>query len=227
MNRLRLPRFCLKRGLAAPCAGALLLACLAALPGCLLFDWSTGWAGDSANGFKNASLSRLAKMPAPKAAVTLEVVFVERPANDPLLGSALWDEVDQIGPLGRRTIGRLWRIWVFAWAGWEPIPPRALQTLMGLSPEVGNEHEKRLAGGRWSCLPGPRWKSTPACRGRKPPSISRRRKARSERPTKWSAACSASRPSNCRKDGRRSSSFRKSIMAHGEPAGRGGRRLSE
>ncbi len=144
MNRLRLPRFCLQRGLASTCAGGLLLVCLAALPGCLLFDWSTGWlAGESASAFKNSSLNRLAKIPAPKTAVTLEIVYVERPVGDPLLGAALWDEVDQIGSVpadDRQALAELG----FRVGRVGANPPRALQTLMGLAAEVGIEDQKRL-----------------------------------------------------------------------------------
>ncbi len=150
MNRLRLTRRFVPRGLSQTCvAGCALLLCLVALPGCLLLDWSTGWfAGDAAGNFaKMSSSQRPAKIPAPKSAVTLDIVFVERPADDPLLGPALWDEVDQIGSLpgdeGQALADLGFRVGRVG-----ANPPRALQTLMGLATEVVGEDEKRLVGRR-------------------------------------------------------------------------------
>ena len=121
---------------------------LAGLPGCLLLDWSTafrptGTDTSSADGSANP----LGKLPTSRTAVTLEIVFVERPADDPLLGAALWDELDQIGALSsvkRQALAeqgfRVGR------AGANP--PRTLQTLMGLATEVAYDDEKRLVGRR-------------------------------------------------------------------------------
>lgn len=43
----------------------------------------------------------------PQEAVELEVFFIERPANDPLTGEALWSELDQIGSVDAATRDRL------------------------------------------------------------------------------------------------------------------------
>ena len=114
------------------------------LPGCLVLDGSTGWfSSDAAESFNDSSSNLLAKVPPPKTAVALEIVFVERPVDDPLLGSALWDEVDQIGSLpaaNRQALADLG----FRVGRVGANPPRALQTLMGLATEVVNEDDKRL-----------------------------------------------------------------------------------
>lgn len=146
MNRSRLPR--VFRPTISWACGLFALVMIGTLPGCLLMDWSAAWfswktpAPDS-----DSSANPLKKIPKPKTAVTLEIVFVERPVNDPLLGEQLWDEVDQIGslpPADRETLAemgiRVGRVGAN--------PPRALQTLMGMSTEIGNEKDKRLVGRR-------------------------------------------------------------------------------
>lgn len=65
-------------------------------------------------------------------AVQLEIVFAKRPINDPLLGDALWQEVDQIGAIeaGKRKLLQKngFRIGVAS-----SDPPRALESMLGLS----------------------------------------------------------------------------------------------
>ena len=64
--------------------------------GCQLFD---------KNVFSNSidsvtqQTSRMPQKGPTRDAVQLEIVFIERPLEDPLLGHALWKEVDQIGAL--------------------------------------------------------------------------------------------------------------------------------
>lgn len=89
----------------------------------------------------------LKKIPTSKSAVTLEIIFVERPADDPLLGKQLWDEVDQIGSLAPADRDALAKIGVRV-GRVGANPPRALQTLMGLSTDVTSDEEKRLVSRR-------------------------------------------------------------------------------
>lgn len=116
------------------------------LSGCELLSWSTLWLGDGEGHSSAESHSNvLRKIPTSKTAVALEILFVERPINDPLLGSQLWDEVDQIGSLPpdeRKALEeagfRVGRVGAN--------PPLALQTLMGLSTDLGAKEERRLVG---------------------------------------------------------------------------------
>jgi hypothetical protein len=126
-----------------------LLLSIAAMPGCLLLNWSAAWLSNEAypSAEANAPNNVLGKIPTPRTAVTVEIVFVERPAGDPLLGSLLWDEVDQIGSLSPENRAAL------AKAGFRvgrvsAHPPEALQTLMGLTSDFTAEAEKRLVGRR-------------------------------------------------------------------------------
>lgn len=124
------------------------LCCCAALPGCLLFNWSSTWfSSDLPSSFSEPSANVLRKIPTSRTAVTLEIVFVERPIHDPLMGEQLWGEVDQIGSLPADVRQKLNEMG-FRVGRVGANPPRALQTLMGLSTEVGNDDEKRLVGRR-------------------------------------------------------------------------------
>ncbi len=98
------------------------------------------------------TLGRANKIPAlrpPPDAVALDIVFVERPAGDPLLGPDLWSHVDEVGslPLETRNILRDngLRVGIVG-----SRPPVALQTLLGLqadfSAEPGAEERKALVG---------------------------------------------------------------------------------
>lgn len=66
--------------------------------------------------------------------VQVEVFYAERPANDPLLGDILWDNVDESGALDHATreiVNRNgFRVGIVG-----ADPPQALQTLLGLSTE--------------------------------------------------------------------------------------------
>lgn len=114
----------------------------------MMFSWSGGfWGDDPYYSQAETPTNILGRIPTSKTAVTLEIVFVERPKGDPLLGSQLWDEVDQIGslpPEERQAIVeagfRVGRVGAN--------PPLALQKLMGLSTDLGADEEKRLVGRR-------------------------------------------------------------------------------
>lgn len=98
------------------------------------------------------ALGRVNKIPVlrpPPDAVALDIVFVERPDGDPLLGSELWSHVDEAGslPLETRKVLRDngLRIGIVG-----SRPPVALQTLLGLqndfAAEPGAEERKALVG---------------------------------------------------------------------------------
>ena len=61
-------------------------ALLLSLAGCELFRKKE----------ETTSTAKLPPLVAPRDSVQLEILFVDRPASDPLIGEALWDRVDQI-----------------------------------------------------------------------------------------------------------------------------------
>jgi hypothetical protein len=109
--------------------------------GCSLFS--------SADKSKRADDFNLAPIVAPRDAVQLDLVFVDRPQSDPLLQTALWSELDEIAGMEPQMRSRLheagWRIGV---AGSRP--PRALEEVLELAAERPNLHEaqRRLIGRR-------------------------------------------------------------------------------
>jgi len=93
----------------------------------------------------------LPRIAAPRDSIQLEIMFVERPIDDPLLGSALWDKIDQAGALDSDVRESLsengFRV---GQAGSHP--PRALETMLGLQSEIPDDAEspdsKHLIGHR-------------------------------------------------------------------------------
>ncbi|WP_310820501.1 hypothetical protein [Stratiformator vulcanicus] len=79
--------------------------------------------------------------------VRVEVIYLERPADDPLLGPALWDEIDQIGALEPGKREQLtqdgFRIGISS-----SRPPVALQKLLGELDEIGLDPAQRRFTGR-------------------------------------------------------------------------------
>jgi hypothetical protein len=65
----------------------------------------------------------------PRDGIELEVYFIERPVQDPLLGAALWSEVDQINCMDQATQARLNRAGLRCGVASAP-PPFALQALV-------------------------------------------------------------------------------------------------
>ena len=90
-------------------------------------------------------------------AIQLEVVFVERPVRDPLLSTALWNEVDQIGALTSDVRSALndagFRV---GFVG--STPTRALQSLLELTSQIRQTEQqdpsRRLIGRRVSLRSG-------------------------------------------------------------------------
>lgn len=104
---------------------------------------------NSENLSDDASDFRLPPIVASKEAVQLEILFVDRPRDDSLLGDALWKEVDQIAGMSAETRGQLrkngWRV-----GHASSHPPRALEELLELSSgrQEVIDSERRLVGRR-------------------------------------------------------------------------------
>lgn len=92
---------------------------------------------------------QLPPLVAPRDSIQLEILFVDRPVTDPLLGSALWSEVDEIGGLAVEQRARMkqlgWRIGHVS-----THPPRALEELLQLTSDRMEvvDASRRLIGRR-------------------------------------------------------------------------------
>jgi hypothetical protein len=92
---------------------------------------------------------RLPTIQLPPDAVQFDIVFIERPLGDSLLGADLWQHVDQVGSLDRQTRNVMrqsgFRAGVVA-----SRPPLPLQQMLGLKSEFAYEPEaervKQLVG---------------------------------------------------------------------------------
>lgn len=93
------------------------------------------------------------KTPSPSVdAIQLDVIFVERPVGDPILGSMLWSHLDQVSTLPAPTLASLDRNgFRFGVAPTEP--PRALQAALGMTGEMvprDDSQEYRFNGHTYS-----------------------------------------------------------------------------
>ena len=91
---------------------------------------------------------------AARNAIQLEVLFVERPSDDPLLGPMLWREVDQITAIPAETRELLQQNGFRVGHVGSSLPP-TVQTLLGIvgKDDVGG-NAKPLVGSRKSLPPG-------------------------------------------------------------------------
>ena len=118
------------------------------------------WGDESTDGQRSSSKTRVAhysgddflpKIAPSRDTIVVEVIGVERPINDPLMGNALWDHVAEVSaiPAERR---RSLRVNGFRIAHASSNPPRALQQILGLTTEITDDSQgdsaKRLAGRR-------------------------------------------------------------------------------
>ena len=88
---------------------------------------------------------KLPTLSAPRDSIELDIVFVDRPASDPLLGKMLWREIDQVGTLSaeqRSTIREAGLLVGHVGSS----PPDALQSLLNLTDEE-LERQRREANG--------------------------------------------------------------------------------
>ena len=92
-----------------------------------------------------ATAFKLPAIPIPRDSVEVDIVFIDRPASDPLLGKALWREVDQVGALTaeQRAAIRDAGIQVGHVGS---SPPDVLQSLLNLAGEE-SERRRREANG--------------------------------------------------------------------------------
>ncbi|HCO25904.1 hypothetical protein [Gimesia maris] len=96
------------------------------------------------------TVNKLPAIPVSHDAMQVEIVFIERPATDPLLGSTLWNEVDEIGAIELMDQENLNQNGLRV-GHVSSVPPRALQTLLGLKSHLGGlsrEDESLLLSGR-------------------------------------------------------------------------------
>ncbi|MEQ9067887.1 MAG: hypothetical protein RLO18_14240, partial [Gimesia chilikensis] len=96
------------------------------------------------------TVNKLPSIPVSQDAMQVEIVFVERPVTDPLLGSALWNEVDEIGAIQLTDQEKLNQNGLRV-GHVSSVPPMALQTLLGLKSHFGGikkEEESLLLSGR-------------------------------------------------------------------------------
>lgn len=109
------------------CRLSLLVSALAVstLTGCSLFP-----AADTVSRVESHRPA-LPPIQAARNAIQLEVLFIERPADDPLLGAMLWREVDQIAAIPAETRDLLQQNGFRVGHVGSSLPP-AVQTLLGL-----------------------------------------------------------------------------------------------
>lgn len=89
------------------------------------------------------------KLPPPPIArdsVELDIVFVDRPVTDPLLGKTLWREVDQVGALSAEQLASLREAGLLV-GHVGSTPPDVLQSLLNLADDDA-ERKRREANGQ-------------------------------------------------------------------------------
>ncbi|MFN0199546.1 MAG: hypothetical protein ACKVT0_22570, partial [Planctomycetaceae bacterium] len=100
-----------------------ILGFVVAFAGCQLWEHTASWQSSAKN--------PLPPIPTSADAMELEVIFIERPVGDPLMGTALWQYVDQMGSMDSdlRVLLRRNGLRVGCVSS---TPPRALQRLLNL-----------------------------------------------------------------------------------------------
>lgn len=81
-------------------------------------------------------------------AMQLDVIFVERPVGDPLLGRQLWSQLDQVSTLQAATVASLERNG-FRFGVAPTDPPRALQAVLGMTGEMVPRDESESYRSSW------------------------------------------------------------------------------
>ncbi|TWT60315.1 hypothetical protein [Rubinisphaera italica] len=102
------------------------IVCAAAFAGCQITDFE---------GTSQQGKSLLNPITPGMETVQLDIVYVERDAEDPLLSKFVWEEIDQVGTVDLETRSRLrdqgFRVGLVGLT-----PPRTLQRLLGLKNEI-------------------------------------------------------------------------------------------
>ncbi len=94
---------------------------------------------------QHATAFKLPSLAAPRDSVEVDIVFVDRPVSDPLLGKMLWREVDQVGTLSAEQRAALREAGILV-GHVGSSPPDALQALLNLTDE-NQERQRREANG--------------------------------------------------------------------------------
>ncbi len=127
----------------------------------LLVAWGFGLAGcemfDNTPAVSTTTTRKLPALQAPPGSIQLDVVYVERPVGDPLLGRELWRHVDQVGKIDAEARHRLrkngMRVGIVG-----ANPPVALQQMLGLKSDFAYEPDaeqaKQLVGRSFFLLSG-------------------------------------------------------------------------
>lgn len=92
-----------------------------------------------------ATAFKLPLLTAPRNSVELDIVFVDRPVSDPLLGRTLWREVDQVGTLSAEQRATIRDAGILV-GHVGSSPPDALQSLLNLT-DQDHERQRREANG--------------------------------------------------------------------------------
>jgi hypothetical protein len=88
---------------------------------------------------------KLPPIPVPRDSVEVDIVFIDRPAGDPMLGKALWREVDQVGALTTEQRAAIREVGIqVGHVG--SSPPDVLQSLLNLASDEA-ELKRREANG--------------------------------------------------------------------------------
>lgn len=131
---------------------ALLLTALTVGPGCAL------WKSDEPTA--STSQSPLKPVTPHIDAIELEVVYVERPIGDPLMGEALWSELDTISTLNPAVLTSLRRNGIrFGIASSDP--PRNLTAVIGV--EGGRYSGRRYSQRSGDAMTIDAWPVYPSC----------------------------------------------------------------
>jgi hypothetical protein len=128
-------------------------ASIAAASGCALFEEGQGLLTRTAR-FGDRNL--LPPISAPRDAMKIDIVLVERPLGDRLVGPALWQEIDQVGVLPSETREQLREVGIRVGnAGSSPSP--TLERLLDIKSSpiaAATDDAKNLVGRYRVLLPG-------------------------------------------------------------------------
>ena len=121
----------------------LVLGVLFVLPGCAIFNPSAS----ETTGLSDTGKSTLST-PLAIDAIHLDIAFVDRPIDDPLINNEVWQELDQIATLDSVQRSQLNESGILVGVSGS-IPPRPLQKILGLKTEITDyadtSKEKNLA----------------------------------------------------------------------------------
>lgn len=96
-------------------------------------------------------------------AIQLDVSFVERPQGDPLLGTTLWSELDEISTLDGKTLTVLHENGIrFGVASSNP--PRSLLAAIGIAEQANSYSGRRYAQQSGQEMTINTWREYPSCR---------------------------------------------------------------